>query len=390
MTTLRHLCLSYSKPLKPRRFLGGCVAVAALTVAGCERSVTPLDPSPAAVMSADRAAAPSGPSASTSVYATGLNNPRGLRFGPDGSLYVAEAGAGGSNSTVGLCPQVPAPVGPYLGGTGAQITRISRSGVKSTFASGLPTSINGLGFVSGLSGLEFIGDDLYALVDGAGCSHGHLDLPNGILRINRDGSWRQIADLSAFYHAHPTAHPQPADFEPDGTPYSMVAVHGALYVVEPNQGSLDRVELNGRVRRVADITATQGHIVPTTVTYHGNFFVGNLNTFPVVPGSSRILQITPSGHVATRLTGFTAVLGSAWDERGRYYVLESSTVAGNPTPMTGRVRRVDPSGATTTIADGLFLPTAMTLGPDGNLYVSNVGFGPPPIGLGTIVKIDIH
>jgi hypothetical protein len=27
------------------------------------------------------------------------------------------------------------------------------------------------------------------------------------------------------------------------------------------------------------------------------------------------------------------------------------------------------------------LPTAMTFGPDGALYVSNYGFGPPPVGL---------
>jgi hypothetical protein len=28
------------------------------------------------------------------VYATGLNNPRGLKFGPDNQLYVAEGGVG--------------------------------------------------------------------------------------------------------------------------------------------------------------------------------------------------------------------------------------------------------------------------------------------------------
>jgi len=41
------------------------------------------------------------------------------------------------------------------------------------------------------------------------------------------------------------------------------------------------------------------------------------------------------------------------------------------------------------IATGLFLPTAITFGPDGNLYVSNVGFGPPPVGLGEVLKIEI-
>ena len=43
--------------------------------------------------------------ANVSVFATGLNNPRGLKFGPDGNLYVAEAGIGGSDSTVGCCEQ---------------------------------------------------------------------------------------------------------------------------------------------------------------------------------------------------------------------------------------------------------------------------------------------
>jgi hypothetical protein len=33
-------------------------------------------------------------------------------------------------------------------------------------------------------------------------------------------------------------------------------------------------------------------------------------------------------------------------------------------------------------------PTAMTAGPDDNLYVSNFGYGGPP-GAGQIVKIDL-
>jgi sugar lactone lactonase YvrE len=189
--------------------------------------------------------------------------------------------------------------------------------------------------------------------------------------------------------SHPTANPNPGDFEPDGTPYSMINVRGDLYVVEPNHGSLERIGPDGSIRRVVDVSATMGHIVPTTVSYHGNFFLGNLNTFPVNPGSSQILKLTPSGQMQTWVTGLTTVVGSAWDGHGRLYVLESTTAPGNPTPFTGRIVRIDPSGEATTILDGLFFPTGMTLGPEGNLYVSNVGFGPPPIGLGEVLRVVV-
>jgi hypothetical protein len=79
--------------------------------------------------------------ASAKVFATGLNNPRGLKFGPDGYLYVAEGGRGGNRSTEGNCIQVIPPVGPYTGSyTGGRISRISPAGVRSTFANDLPSS----------------------------------------------------------------------------------------------------------------------------------------------------------------------------------------------------------------------------------------------------------
>jgi hypothetical protein len=54
------------------------------------------------------------------------------------------------------------------------------------------------------------------------------------------------------------------------------------------------------------------------------------------------------------------------------------------------VIRIDPSsGNPTLIASGLFLPTAMTFGSDGALYVSNVGFGPPLNGFGQVLRITV-
>jgi hypothetical protein len=331
-----------------------------------------------------------------SVFATGLNNPRGLKFGPDGNLYVAEGGIGGSDSTEGCCEQVVPPVGPYTGSVdGSRISKIDANGVRTTAVDNLPSSQTSAavgGLISGAADVAFIGNTLYILLGGAGCSHGVSqvpEMPNGVLRVNADGTTELIANLSAFVMANPVAHPNPGDFEPDGTWYSMIAVGGNLYTVEPNHGELDRITPDGQISRVIDISASQGHIVPTVVAYRGNFYVGNLNTFPVVPGSSKIYKITPSGQISVFAEGLTTVLGVVFDRRDRMYVLETSTVAGPPTPGTGKVIRVDPSRRQTEIASGLFFPTGMTFGPDGALYVSNVGFGPPPVGLGEILRITV-
>ncbi|HEU5404402.1 MAG TPA: ScyD/ScyE family protein [Terriglobales bacterium] len=330
------------------------------------------------------------------VIATGFNNPRGLTFGPDGYLYVAEGGAGGDFSTVGQCEQAAGPPegpGPYTGGFTARISKVNvATGAVTTVAEGLPSSQTSDAFgdlTSGVADVKFIGGTLYALIAGAGCSHGLAGTHNGIVRVNSNGTWTDVANLSAFQMANPVADPNPGDFEPDGTWYSMVAVRGALYAVEPNHGELDMITTTGQIRRVADISKTQGHIVPTAVAYHGNFYVGNLNTFPIEDGSSKIIKINPAGEITTVATGFTTVLGLVFDNRDRMYVLENTTGNLFPTPGTGKVLRVDPSGRVTEIATGLFLPTGMTMGPDGNLYVSEWGFGPPPIGMGQIVKITL-
>ena len=159
-------------------------------------------------------------SVSISVFASGLDAPRGLKFGPDGYLYVAEGGTGGTNSSVGQCTQVIPPIGPYTGGPTARISKISPTGERTTVVDGLPstqTSQISNGMISGVADVAFVKGDLYALLAGGGCSKGNPDVPNGIIRVNQDGSWNLIADLSAFIMANPVKNPEEEDFEPDGT-----------------------------------------------------------------------------------------------------------------------------------------------------------------------------
>lgn len=334
--------------------------------------------------------------ATVSLFATGLNDPRGLDFGPDGNLYVAEAGIGGTTTTVDICPQLqaPFPFGPYSGSpTGGRISKIDAAGVRTTVTDNLPSSTSNpiINDKMGVGDVAFIGDQLYALMAGAGCSHGVPTVPNGILKINANGTYTVVADLGTWEVNNPAANPEPGDFEPEGVWYSMVNVRGDFYALDPNHGEFVKVSPEGTITRVADISATLGHIVPTAVVYNGNFFVGNLNTFPIVDGSSSIYKITPSGQITEWATGFSTIVGLAFDGQRRLYVLEMvyGSVSGFPEPGKSRVVRVNPNGTHDVIATGLTFATAMAMGPDGNLYVANWGFGRPPGG-GEIMKITLN
>jgi hypothetical protein len=344
------------------------------------------------------------------IYASGLLGPRGLKFGPDGMLYVAEAGTGGSTASASFsCTQVPGPTGPYTGGPSALISKIDGNGHRTTVATGLPSGQSSLptGDTMGVADIAFLDGVLYAVTAGGGCSHGNPSQPNGIVRIEQHtGNWRYVANLSQFSQSHSAAYTDASDFEPDGVFYSLIAWHGKLYTVEPNHGQIFSVTPGGHTEEIIDVSHAEGHIVPTSIAAkNGNLYVGNLGQFPILPQLQRVLTLsedflfsdnTPgldhdpfrkAFRIGSSRAGFTTIVGLDFGPDGLLYLLELSDGAGYPAAGTGKVVRLRRDGEIEDVVTGLTLPTGMTFGPDEALYVSNLGAAPGPAG--QILKIDV-
>lgn len=369
-----------------------CLAVAPLAIlAACDQSQSTI----AAPSLSSAAKAPNNPPPSAPIrVASGLNNPRGIAFDNRGDLYVAEAGTTDGNiSTQGTCQQDP--MVSHSGHTG----RISKivGGAPVPVIQGLPSShhiaANDV-TVFGINDIAFVGPKLYGLLN-AGCGHGVPDVPASVIAVD-GGQYQVVADLSAFRAANPPAH-LGRDVEPDGDWYSMIAVGSVLFAVDANGGQLASIKPgSGKIDRVIDISATEGHAVPTAVTeFEGDFYIGNLQTFPAVSGGSKVWRTRRNADQGLEVvaTNLTAILGVATDKAGRGYALESFNCVPNlpcvPGPFaagTGRVIRQNLDGSRDVIATGLTFPSSIRFGPDGALYISNKSYN-LPAGSGEILKV---
>ncbi len=323
------------------------------------------------------------------VVAQHLNNPRGLAFGPDGALYVAEAGKGGSG------PCFPGPEGgDSCFGTTGSLARI-KNGQVARVLTGLPSLADpdGSGAI-GPSDVTFFGigflttglganPDLRNQLPAAGKKLGSLYsfLPGSLAP---KFTLRKVADISAYEKAH-----NPDGGETDSNPQSVVPGPGGLAVADAGGNTLLGVTPKGGISTLAVFpdkltpappflglppgTKIPYQAVPTGVAYHaGAYYLGQLTGFPFPKGAAKIYRVVP-GHAPTVVAGgFTNLIDIAFDAHGTLYALEIAADSLLSDAPSGTLLKVVPGHAPVTVVSGLTFPGGLTI-KDGYAYISDCG-----------------
>jgi len=308
------------------------------------------------------------------VVAANLASPRGFVVGPDEVFYIGSAGRGGERPG----DMATVPDAPLFGGTTASVVRVE-AGCGTIVVDRLPSAVGAAGRTLGVSDVAVFNDQFYVLVTGGGAGHGNPDRPNGLYRLEPDGTTALFADVSAWIRSNPVAAPKPLDSDPDGLLTSMTVVGDEFWIVEANGGQVLRVASDGTIGRVVDLSATRLVLTAVIPDDLGNAYVAAMGTEPFLDRAGKVIRITPAGDVVDVWTGLTAVVGLARDADGTLYALEAATgnSIGPPylTRRSGRVLRQTGLDTREVVVRRLHAPISMAIGPDSLLYVTVPGEG---------------
>ena len=383
------------------------------------------------------------------VIASGLDNPEKLSFGPDGKLYVAEAGPGGTaNADHSNC----VPAGDQgqeacFGATGA-VTKINLSdNSKSRVVQGLP-SLGGPGSEgsSGPTDVAVAADGTIYVVNSLGTDPNARDQAGS--PITELGTvWRQgptastpsqFADIAAFERDNDPDKNEPrvpGDTEPttDSNPYAMtMKSDGTLLVADAGANDVLGVDSSGTVSLVSALpfrmvdpppfvvcqpgqdpqtdqcippgqqmpmqpVPTSVEVVPSQLPAPvgtDTVYIGQLTGFPFPVGGANVYKLNSNSDKHANLDVFepnlTNIIDVAVAPDGTMYALEFASnglLDPNPQPALIQIR---PDGTRKALLNGsdgdLVAPGGVAVGPDGMVYVTNCALC--GAGAGTVIKVD--
>lgn len=379
---------------------------------------------PSASVAAESPQASAGAGSNCSVVADKLLNPRGLTVGPDGTLYIAEAGSGGDTPDFADNPVPGAsfPAGPPASGepgaaspmanaSGApQVTTHGDTGQVTAVAPDGTTKVVAKGLTSYVFGDEVVGPakvavaqdgTLYVSVGGPGPGTGFF-LPAGVadsvVKVAADGSVSQVANIGQ-YERDNNPDPYPVDSDLGG---SAIGSDGLIYVADSGGNALYSVDpASGTLKVVAVIPALAGpqglqnpdrgntdtvDPVPTDVIAdpNGGVWVGLLSGGILwgTPGATKVVHVGADGTVTDAATGLDMVVGLARGNGGLFVSELSTNLLATP-PAPGQVMWVPDGGTPQVALGGLMIPYGIALASDGSLYVAvnaSTPAGSPPSG----------
>jgi sugar lactone lactonase YvrE len=331
--------------------------------------------------------------AGCSVIASGLLDPRYIAVGPDGTIYVSEAGKGGDEviapPSAGATPvanpnESPADTRGFTG----QVTQIAPDGTQSVLATGLPSYAMGGVETTGPAGIAVASDGAIILaVGGAGPAVAFTEsLPNENSVVSIDpatGEATLLADIGAYERAN---NPEPTDVDSnlygldvgdDGTIYVNDAGGNTTYTVPAGGGEPTVLAVHPELPIPAELQAqappgvTGLDPVPTGLAaVDGAVLVGYLSGGPFPAGAAKVVRVGLDGAISDVATGLTMVVGVATGPDGQLYASQISTDFLSQPPAPGNVVRVLGDGTQEVVVDGLMFPNGSAFDQDDNLLVA--------------------